>query len=259
MGFPYPENLVQPVLPAFLTTGTPPGYLVCDNLLFSQSTSSAEKPILFQGSFTSYAHLYRLQTIAGKPFVMPGRPPVLLRQATSPPSGFPCGHRLMEPQGAFRKKGPFLTCLTPHGFLRQSLGHPTTEFAAQAHLGDVPGTALAPGYRRRRHTGVDGAGLRVTKKALATKRGRGPNNSSCDPNCSPRKSPLARSSNAHCGRISHRSRHTQSNRMQSHRNRRMKPESKCSGRTTQIQAGQEPTLRTLNIACDKRSLPDFNK
>jgi len=31
--------------------------------------------------------------------------------------------------------------------------------------------------RRRGHTGVDGAGLRVTKKALATKRGRGPNNS----------------------------------------------------------------------------------
>jgi len=110
-----------------------------------------------------------------------------------------------------------------------------------------PERILAP-YRRRGHAGVDGAGLRVTKKALATKRGRGPNNSSCDPNCSPRKSPLARSSNAHCGRISHRSCHTQSNRMQSHRNRRTKPESKCSGRTTQIQAGQEPTVQTLNIA-----------
>jgi hypothetical protein len=107
---------------------------------------------------------------------------------------------------------------------------------------------ITPGYRLRGHTGVDGAGLRVTKKALATKRGRGPNNSSCDPNCSPRKSPLAQSSNAHCGRISHRSRHTQSDRMQSHRNRRMKPESKCIGRTTQTQAEQEPTSQTLNIA-----------
>ena len=35
--------------------------------------------------------------------------------------------------------------------------------------------------------------------------------------------------------------------MQSYRNRRMKPESKCSGRTTQIQAGQEPTVQTLNL------------
>jgi len=88
--------------------------------------------------------------------------------------------------------------------------------------------------RRRGHTGVDGAGLRVTKKALATKRGRGPNNSPRDPNCSPRKSPLARSSNAHCRRIPHRGRDV----MQSYRNRRTKPDSKCCGRTVHIQGGR---------------------
>ena len=62
---------------------------------------------------------------------------------------------------------------------------------------------------------------------------------------SARKSPLAHSSNAHYGRISHHGRSGQRNRMQSYGKRRMKPESKCSRRTTHIQTGQEPTVRTL--------------
>ena len=35
--------------------------------------------------------------------------------------------------------------------------------------------------------------------------------------------------------------------MQSYRNRRTKPESKCNERTSQIQAGQEPTVQTLGL------------
>ena len=35
--------------------------------------------------------------------------------------------------------------------------------------------------------------------------------------------------------------------MQSYRNRRMKPESKCCGQTVHVQAVQEPTVQTLNL------------
>ena len=72
---------------------------------------------------------------------------------------------------------------------------------------------------------------------------------------SARKSPPAHSSNAHFGRISHHSRYVQRNRMQSYRSRRMIPESKCSGRTTHIQAGREPPVQNTHSRRDRRSLP----
>jgi hypothetical protein len=64
---------------------------------------------------------------------------------------------------------------------------------------------------------------------------------------SARKSPLAHVSSAHYGRISHHSRSGQRNRMLSHGSCRMKPESNCSRPATHIQAGQEPTMRTLTL------------